>query len=707
MKTLNFLFATHNHQPIGNFESVFEETYQKSYKPFIDVLERHPRVKITQHWTGPLLEWLSARHPELIERMRGMVQCGQLELLTGAYYEAILSIIPEADRQGQIKKLTAMVKKLFGYTPRGMWVAERVWEQQLVKCIAEAGVEFVMVDDTHFRQAGLSDEELLGYHVTEELGRTLNVFPIDKTLRYTIPFRTLSESFDYFRRVASEDGKHIVVHADDGEKFGGWPKTYHTVYEEGWLDGFCRMIEQEQAWVRTVHAGTAVDLFQPMGRVYLPTASYGEMMKWALGNSAFLRLEEFEKELKKRGLFERNAMFVRGGYWRNFLAKYPESNHMHKKMLRIASRLHTGEMKRLVPDTVREALWAGQCNDPYWHGVFGGLYLPNLRMPVYRSLLAAEIGIDAAAKRPGPIIEEVDFDCDGHTEIVVESPRFDMCFTPSFGASLVELSVKPDAVNLLDILSRREEGYHKRLLDGVEGSRDDDQPLEVKEAGLENHLFFDWYRHGSLIDHFFGDSTTLYGMMTCRYQELGDFVNQPYTVNQSVAGDAVEMVFERHGALWNSGTPHHLTVRKVVRYVSGEDTYTADYTLSNDEQTSVDLWFGIELCVGSMAGDAHDRFYEIEGRILQDRRLRSTGEEPNVHVVRLVDRWLQLQTIFSVDVPATMWRFPIETVSISEGGFERIYQASVVVPHWRVRLTEADSQGSTFRVRIGQTVTTI
>jgi alpha-amylase/alpha-mannosidase (GH57 family) len=294
VKSINVVFAVHNHQPIGNFDSVFEEVYQHSYKPFLEVLGRHRGVKCTQHWTGPLLEWIAAKHPELIEKMRHMVKRGQLELLTGSYYEAILAIIPEDDRIGQIRKLTEYIHRLFDYEPRGMWLAERVWEQQLVSSIARAGVEFVVVDDTHFRHAGLQDDELLGYYVTEEQGATLKVIPIDKTLRYTIPFRELAETTHYLQQVSSEHADRVVLHADDGEKFGAWPRTYENVYEKGWLDSYCRLMVENAGWIRTRHLSEIVDTVAPRGRVYLPTASYSEMLKWALPPTSFVQLERFE-----------------------------------------------------------------------------------------------------------------------------------------------------------------------------------------------------------------------------------------------------------------------------------------------------------------------------------------------------------------------------------------------------------------------------
>jgi alpha-amylase len=105
-----------------------------------------------------------------------------------------------------------------------------------------------------------------------------------------------------------------------------------------------------------------------------------------------------------------------------------------------------------------------------------------------------------------------------------------------------------------------------------------------------------------------------------------------------------------------------------------------------------------------MAGDSADRFYDIEGRQLVDCRLRSMGEEISVRTFKLVDRWLHLQTVFTADVAAAVWRFPLETVSLSEGGFERIYQGSVVVPHWRIHLEPA-AEGVLFRLRMTQSVT--
>ncbi|MEK6572500.1 MAG: hypothetical protein AABZ61_14090, partial [Bacteroidota bacterium] len=157
MNSITLLLAVHNHQPIGNFDFVFQEAFDRAYKPFFDVLEKHPRIKISLHYSGILLTWLEEHQPGFLSRLSRLVKSGQVELLTGAYYEAILSVLPEADRQGQIRKLSSVIKKRFRTVPAGMWLAERVWEQQLARSLAESGVKFIPLDEAHFLAAGLSE----------------------------------------------------------------------------------------------------------------------------------------------------------------------------------------------------------------------------------------------------------------------------------------------------------------------------------------------------------------------------------------------------------------------------------------------------------------------------------------------------------------------------------------------------------------------
>src|SRR5512145_1029587 len=146
--------AIHNHQPVGNFDAIIEQVYQEAYLPFVAVLERHPRVRMAFHYTGPVFDWLCEHRPELLERVRAMVQRGQIEMIGGAYYEAILATIPDRDKHTQLCKLSDRIAEYFGQRPTGMWLAERVWEPYLPLPIAQAGLSWALVDDTHFKSVG-------------------------------------------------------------------------------------------------------------------------------------------------------------------------------------------------------------------------------------------------------------------------------------------------------------------------------------------------------------------------------------------------------------------------------------------------------------------------------------------------------------------------------------------------------------------------
>ena len=702
MKKINLVIGIHNHQPIGNFDHVIEDAYKKSYKPFLDVLKKFPKIRISQHYTGYLFEWLRKKHPEIFSQLRTFIRTGQVRLMTGGFYEPILAIIPDKDKTGQIRKLSDYIERNFKFKPTGMWLAERVWEQHIVKPIAECGITSVVIDDTHFKYAGLKDEDLLGYYVTEEQGRPVNIFPISKSLRYSIPFQPVEKTIEYLRSIASDDGTRVAVYADDGEKFGVWPHTYSHVYEDKWLEDFFSALEENSDWINILHFSEVLEKLKPIGRVYLQNASYSEMLHWALWPELFLKYEEFESKLKEANLFDRYEEFVRGGYWRNFLAKYPESNNIHKKMIRLSERAHLLERRGVNVDRVLDKIWAAQCNDPYWHGIFGGLYLPNLRYPVYRSLIQAEVDLDRLEHKKKLAITREDFDRDGSEEILVETNILDAYFKPEEGGTLFELDYKPVPCNLLDILSRRPEGYHKKLKQPVNEKIKGDEVQSIhdlavsKETGLEKLLNYDWYRHGSFIDHFIG-STTIEDFAAAKYPEIGDFVVGKYGTKISHKGEKATVQFSREGKI-NQIRPVRLT--KTFRLAGGSNKIICDYKLENLDKQPIELEFGVEFNFGLMAGDAHDRYYTINKTKPSDARLRSTGSTEKVTSVSLHDEWQRLRAGVEVDKAFSLWRFPIETVSLSESGFERVYQSSVVFLHTKIILKSEYSVQ--FRLSIGK-----
>jgi hypothetical protein len=462
-KPVYLTFGLHAHQPVGNFDHVFLEHLQDVYQPFLARAVEGGFLPLTLHLSGPLLDWLEANAADYLDMVGRLVADGQLELLLAGYYEPILPSLCREDRLEQIRWMREALKSRFGVDATGCWLTERVWEPELAADLADAGVEYVLVDDRHFVAAGFPRHQLHRPFRTEASGKSLGIFPIDERLRYLIPFHPPSDTVAHLRNLRAS-GQPLAVAADDIEKFGGWPGTRKWVYDEGWLDGFMvAMAEMQDAGeIRISTFSQALAELDSGGLAYLPSASYREMEEWALPTEAFRRLEHLKGLIGEEEFTRGDSPLIRGSHWRNFLVKYPESNRMHKKMMALSALCR----ERGNPTDARRALGRAQCNDVYWHGVFGGLYLRHLRDHVWHNLAEAE-GLLRADE--GLALQQIDMDLDGRQEMWVHSRSFSALVSPTNGGCLQELTLFEPRVNLANTLTRRREPYHEVKEEGVGG----------------------------------------------------------------------------------------------------------------------------------------------------------------------------------------------------------------------------------------------
>ncbi len=677
----------HNHQPVGNFDNIFERSYIDSYLPFLDVFDDFPEIRISLHTSGPLIEWLESHHPEYLDRLAAHVANGRMEILGGAFYEPILAMIPPRDRVGQIRSFTRWLEQRLGAEIRGMWMPERVWEQSMASDVASAGIQYTVLDDFHFRNAGLSEEELFGYYVTEDAGKTTFVIPGSERLRYMIPFAEPHETIDYLRQVGERHENAVVVFGDDGEKFGTWPETKEHVYDRGWLRGFFQQLTDNRDWLHTTTLSQAVDQTQPVGKVYLPDASYREMTEWALPTPMQNQYEDISHDFKDDERWQQIKRFVRGGFWRNFKVKYPETDEMYARMMSVSRRLEQAERdgcdQALVEDARRE-LYRGQCNCSYWHGAFGGIYLPHLRNAVYTHLIAADNILDRAFQRPHLWVEATayDWNFDGQTEVRLENDRLVAYFDPAEGGQMYELDVRTICHNLLASLARRPEAYHRKVLAGPshdEGVSSIHDRIVFKQEGLEQKLQYDRHLRKSMIDHFYPGDATHDAVERGEAAELGTFVSAPYETRVRRNPNRIQVMLEAEGQA--DGLPIKIT--KGVTLESGSSTLEIAYMLEGLPQDR-DLHFGIEFNFAGLPSGADDRyFFDNDGHPIG--QLGTRLDQQNVETLGLADEWLGIRVQWRSDQMASMWTFPIETVSQSEGGFELVHQSVVVQPHWLVR----------------------
>ncbi len=676
----------HNHQPIGNFDWVFEQAFQDSYLPFLDVFESYDPLQISLHTSGPLMLWLAERHPEYVDRLRMLVELGRIEIIGGPQYEPILTMLPRRDRIGQIQAYSAWLQRNLGAAPKGMWTPERVWESALTGDVVDAGIQYTVLDDFHFRAAGLREDQLHGYFLTEDDGRVLRVFPGSERLRYTIPFRPAAETIEYCREVAQRWPGALLTFGDDGEKFGTWPDTKVHVYERGWLRSFFEALVENSDWLHTVTLSEATRRTAPIGRVYLPDCSYREMTEWSLPVEAQEVFDDVVHEFEKSPRWADLKSFVRGGYWRNFKAKYDETNEMYARMMSVSRRLAEAESDGADPAElapIRDHLYRGQCNCPYWHGAFGGVYLPHLRNAIYYHLIEADTMLDQLAGY-GEHVQATadDFNFDGLQEIRLSNDKLCAWIAPGCGGRIYELDIREISHNLLATLQRRPESYHRKVLQGPSDSGDDVASIHdrvvFKQADLDQRLHYDRFARKSLMDHFFDEETTLEAVSKSEAMERGDFVELPFETKLRRGADRAQVHMRRDGNAW--GIP--ITITKAITMVAGSDRLSITYLLEN-LPPGRPLHFAIEMNFAGLPAGADDRYFSDHA----GNRLGQLGQSldlKDTQGLSLSDRWLGIDVALEIDRSSGIWAFPVETVSQSEGGFELVHQSVCVMPHWIV-----------------------
>ena len=628
---LRFVFGLHLHQPVGNFDHVMADHVRDVYRPIIERATAAGFFPLTLHVSGPLLEWLETHDTAWLDMIGRLVRDDKLELLLAGFDEPILASLPRPDRLEQIGRMREYLQRRFGVEATGLWLTERVWVPGLAEDLADAGVEYALVDDRHFLVSGFRHDELHRPHQTESNGRRVGLLAIDERLRYLIPFRPPEETAQYLRHLRSH-GHGLAILADDGEKFGGWPGTKDWVYGSGWLDTFLQTMERLTA-AGEIRLTTGRDAFRevpPAGLAYLGTASYREMEKWALPPPAQRDLTQLEEELGPKHLAA-SASFVRGGHWHHFLVKYAESNRMHKTMLALSDLCR----QRGDPPAARRAIGRAQCNDAYWHGVFGGLYLPHLRGAIWQQLAIAE----QVLREGEPLAcDELDIDYDGYPELWVHSPQFSAVISPHRGGAIETFTRfgGGDGVNLADVLTRRRESYHELPKHHAGHGESKSGTASIhdieREAQLKTLPPVDAEPRAILVDRFLAEDLRAHDYATAHYTALRSWAQVPMAAQVDVGTDAVTVTLTGNG------------LEKRLKF---------------DRAGCLQV--------------AYD--------------WRQTGAPGNaIFAPELsLSRSLAIRTQPEVDV----WRSEITTVARSERGFEETVQGISITPRWPAHIGQA------------------
>ncbi|HEX5148950.1 MAG TPA: alpha-amylase/4-alpha-glucanotransferase domain-containing protein, partial [Candidatus Limnocylindrales bacterium] len=438
--------------------------------------------------------------------------------------------------------------------------------------------------------------------------------------------------------------------------------------------------------------------------------SYAEMGEWALppGESRVFAAVLHAAQVEGRP----EARWLRGAFWRNFQIKYREINDLHKQMLRTSDKVDAmpaGQPRDLAVDH----LYRGQSNDCYWHGLFGGIYISHMRLATYAHLIAAE---DLADSSAGELraAERRDLDMDGQDDVRLAGPGQVVTVNLASGAGIGGWDIRPVRHALLAVLRRRPEAYHETLRDhearlasatvGAPGATPAGAAsihdlVTTKEPGLARQLHYDPYERRSGLVRLLAPGTDPDIWATGQATELGDAVDGAFEIERL---EADRLIVTRAGSI---GTPDGRAPIGIVKeIVLGGDrrapTLDVTVTIENRSQRAIEALLGLEWTMTMLGGGGNpSAWWEMAGaRTAHDAR----GTADAVTSFAQGNDYVGVAVASTLSRPADAWWAPVETVSNSEGGFERVYQGSGLLLSWPLAL----DPGASLTVRVGHAVST-
>ncbi|MDR0597623.1 MAG: DUF1926 domain-containing protein [Treponema sp.] len=411
---LSIILGSHNHIPYGAGDEDGEYIYAARLKPFIQTLNQFPKIPAVIHYSGTLLTWLEANHPELISILEGLIARKQVEILGGGFYEPMMPLLPYNDKVGQIELLTAYLRKKFGKRPQGCWIPQAAWEQHLVSVLDACGMSYTFLEESYFIAAGFSGAGPCAPCISENQGKITVVFPLSARLRDAFADRDAAQVLDRLMQNAGSENALITVFPE--RLFSGENGEPAEVSYSRFFESLSRV-------------SGAVEFTTP-GKYY---KSLGQLRK----------------------------AYFPGDGGRNFLIDYPEANDLYAKMMFTHALINQLRGDKARKQNAREELWKAQGYTLFAPRIDAAVPLPggngadirraSLRKAVYKALLGAE-KICRNQGKFTPSLLAYDFDFDGNAEYLFQDRNVN-CYVTSAGASVFELDYLPKTWNYLDTFS--------------------------------------------------------------------------------------------------------------------------------------------------------------------------------------------------------------------------------------------------------------
>lgn len=249
------------------------------------------------------------------------------------------------------------------------------------------------------------------------------------------------------------------------------------------------------------------------------------------------------------------------------------------------------------------------------------------------------------------------------------------------------------AKNLVDLVGRRKEGYHDKLLHrhestGAAATKSIHDLVLVKEEGLENLLLEDTYRRGMFVDHIFGDSATRNDFECGKLVSMIGHCQHPYADSAESSVDSAFVKLTRTNRVASTQGSADIEIVKTLKFAPKPVGVVAQYELRNRGNQNLAFTFGCEIGLGSYPFPNTESF--LVGSFGERLDLNSGHELINSRDIAIYSRLYRFLLRLSSNRDATIWTHPLWTVSLSEGGFEKVLQGTIILLRWSIALAPGE-----------------
>lgn len=705
-----------------------DQRFENAVEPVIRALETCDRLSLVVHIAGRLLEHAVAHRPSLLGRISALSQQGRLELLGGAFFSPVLGSIPERDAVGQVRFMANWLKRNLNASQQGAWLSLRAWDPTLPGVLSQAGVKYTLVDDAHFFGAGLRPGLVHGHFVNHRAGNSVSVFPIDRRLTKVLQFASMRRAQEILEAANQEHqsaGEQVGVVAFDGD----------TLVESGRLHEMLELFSDQSHWLKTITLARAFETFPTRGPVNLLTGADPDLAEWACTAEARERRRYLQFRLDEAHVWGMVQHHVDRVLFDNFLIKYSEANHLHKRMLatsemidrlrkilsdrQIAKRVSkTDSQARKVLERACDALWRAQSHAVYWHKGKGhaGVYDPVLRIATTRRLMQAQRMAEKALGDPakgGWYGVGRDYDSDGNPEALVMTADLSAVVHAAEGGTLWELDLRRKQIPLHTALSPMEEPYDDELvgnevvlvdatLPRSEGRRSMPKtspggpPRRNRE--LERRRV-DRVRRGAFQDHILGPETTLETYAHRQFRDLGDFADGRFKlarVSEPEMPDSPYGVVQvvRSGVAKDVGRTMLLRINKEFHFDLQRPRMIVKHSIVNRSRDTVTLWHGLEWTFGLPSGEELNLWATaFEGNEERTYQLVDGAQDlGTVTWLEIKDTETDLAIVIATPDPVRAWWTPVTSVFETEDGWQETVQGQTLLLHRELEIWGEDTQ---------------